>query len=329
MRGLCGSAAGQINISRPIMKILQQLKGLHGYAADCMERIFHRHPERQFLCGRLLSAAAAPGMAANGMKMKFGQARILLAAVVLGMLSGSLNSCRTAADPEDFTKDEIELIRMYSSAGLSQKSHDITTDGEAGTADGEVPSGTMRVLTIEDSCDNAVLRDTSRNLSVKALLSDEYDMLAKLMVATVTHPTQDGVGIAGPQVGLNRRVVAVQRFDKGTSGPDGNETYPFEVYPNIRIVWASDSLAAGPEGCLSVPDRRGEVLRSQEIVIEYTDMEALLFHQSQSKRQTGWKHSESTDTSLPTRRDTVKGFTAVIFQHETDHLDGVLYIDRL
>ena len=103
------------------MKILQQLKGLHGYAADCMERIFHRHPERQFLCGRLLSAAAAPGMAANGMKMKFGQARILLAAVVLGMLSGSLNSCRTAVDPEDFTKNEIELIRMYSPAGLSKR----------------------------------------------------------------------------------------------------------------------------------------------------------------------------------------------------------------
>ena len=87
------------------------------------------------------------------------------------------------------------------------------------------------------------------------------------MVKTVTHPSQDGVGIAGPQVGLNRRVVAVQRFDK--------QGEPFEVYPNIRIVWASDSLAPGPEGCLSVPDRRGEVLRSQEIVIEYADLHAL------------------------------------------------------
>jgi magnesium-transporting ATPase (P-type) len=73
-----------------------------------------------------------------------------------------------------------------------------------------------------------------------------------------------GVTIIGPQVGLNRRVVAVQRFDK--------EGEPFEVYPNVRIVWASDSLAAGPEGCLSVPDRRGEVLRSEEIVIEYADI---------------------------------------------------------
>ena len=162
----------------------------------------------------------------------------------------------------------------------------------------------MRVLTIEDPEDLAVLRASSSDLSYEMLTSPEYEKLAELMVATVTHPSQDGVGIAGPQVGLNRRVVAVQRFDK----PDE----PFEVYPNISIVWASDSLAAGPEGCLSVPDRRGEVLRSQEIVIEYTSVPAC-----------------SAEACLPTVRDTVRGFTAVIFQHEIDHLDGILYIDRL
>lgn len=166
----------------------------------------------------------------------------------------------------------------------------------------------MRVLTIEDEADLAVLRASSTDMSYDILVSNEYDRLAGLMVATVTHPSQDGVGIAGPQVGLNRRVVAVQRFDK--------EEEPFEVYPNIRIVWQSDSLALGSEGCLSVPDRRGEVLRSQEIVIEYADMEAI-------------KHMAHKDDAIPMVRDTVRGFTAVIFQHETDHLDGVLYIDRL
>ena len=93
--------------------------------------------------------------------------------------------------------------------------------------------------------------------------------------------------------------MAVQRFDKPGE--------PFEVYPNIRLVWASDSLAYGPEGCLSVPDRREDVLRAQEIVIEYALMQ-----------RPQWSV-----------RDTVRGFTAVIFQHEIDHLDGVLYIDRL
>ncbi len=198
--------------------------------------------------------------------------RFVFAALAALCLAG----CRTS-DPGDFTSQETALIQR-SISGL-----------EAG-----VPEGTMRVLTIADSADLAVLRAPSVNLSEDALKSEEYAGLCSLMVATVTHPTQDGVGIAGPQVGLNRRVVAVQRFDK--------EGEPFEVYPNISIVWASDSLTFGPEGCLSVPDRREDVARSTEIVIEY---------------------------GIPAVRDTVSGFTAVIFQHEIDHLDGVLYIDRL
>ena len=163
----------------------------------------------------------------------------------------------------------------------------------------------MRVLTIEDSLDNVVLRAASHDFSLEELMSDEFKKLERMMIATVTHPSQDGVGIAGPQVGLNRRIVAVQRFDKAGE--------PFEVYANVRIVWLSDSLAYGPEGCLSVPDRRGNVLRSQQIVIEYADLASL---------------SHSCD-DIPMARDTVSGFTAVIFQHEIDHLEGVLYIDRL
>ena len=163
----------------------------------------------------------------------------------------------------------------------------------------------MRVLTIQDSIDLAVLRAVSCDFSAKELMSEQFTKLGRRMVATVTHPSQDGVGIAGPQVGLNRRIVAVQRFDKTGE--------PFEVYANVKIVWMSDSLACGPEGCLSVPDRRGNVLRSQQIVIEYADLASL---------------SHSCD-DIPMARDTVSGFTAVIFQHEIDHLEGVLYIDRL
>ena len=199
---------------------------------------------------------------------------ILASAAVLMLL---LAGCRQTADPGDFRADEIEII---ASAG------DI-----------------MRVLTIAEPCDSLVLRDTSLTFSANALLSEDYARLCSLMIATVTHPSQDGVGIAGPQVGLNRRVVAVQRFDKAGE--------PFEVYPNIRIIWASDSLSYGPEGCLSVPDRREDVARSQEIIIEYAGIPA------------------SKDSEIPMVRDTVQGFTAVIFQHETDHLDGILYIDRL
>ena len=174
----------------------------------------------------------------------------------------------------------------------------------------------MRVLTIEDPSDLAILRGVSSNFSSEALLSDEFARLAKLMVATVTHPSQDGVGIAGPQVGLNRRVVAVQRFDK--------EGEPFEVYPNINIVWKSDSLEFGPEGCLSVPDRREDVARSTEIVIEYTVVPG-----PYSPSILDIESGIAPEGCLAPVRDTISGFTAVIFQHEVDHLDGILYIDRV
>ena len=199
-----------------------------------------------------------------------GKRLLITAFCALGLLS-----CTGQRSEGDFTFDELALLHTSDSI--------------------------MRVLTIADSLDLQVLRSQSTDLSEAALLSEDYARLARLMVATVTHPSQDGVGIAGPQVGLNRRVVAVQRFDK--------QGEPFEVYPNISIVWASDSLASGPEGCLSVPDRRGEVLRSQEVVIEYA--------------------STDHENGLNMVKDTVKGFTAVIFQHEIDHLDGILYIDRL
>ena len=160
----------------------------------------------------------------------------------------------------------------------------------------------MRVLTTESPEDMKVLRAKSIDIPAEDLRLEAYRTLTDLMLTTVTHPSQDGVGIAAPQVGLNRRVVAVQRFDK--------EGAPFEVYPNIRIVWASDSLNAGLEGCLSVPNRRGEVMRSQEIIIEYADVTRL----------------EESNYMV---RDTVQNFTAVIFQHEIDHLEGILYIDKL
>ena len=90
------------------------------------------------------------------------------------------------------------------------------------------PESTMRVLTLDSREDSLVLRQTCTDLPAEAIQSSIYGTLAAKMIATVTDPSQDGVGIAGPQVGILRRVVAVQRFDK--------EGEPFEVYPNIRIT---------------------------------------------------------------------------------------------
>ena len=158
--------------------------------------------------------------------------------------------------------------------------------------------GVMRVLTISNPKDSVALRKTSTRLSHRALTSPVFTRLAQGMLTTVTSPEQDGVGIAAPQVGIFRRVVAVQRLDK--------DDEPFEVYPNIRITAHRGPLQVGQEGCLSVPNEWGYVARYRDIDIEYT--------------------------SLKTFKDTterIQGFTAVIFQHECDHLDGVLYIDKL
>ena len=81
----------------------------------------------------------------------------------------------------------------------------------------------MRVLTIYDSEDSLLLRDISVDFTDKDLRSEEFKALAAKMLYTVQDPSQDGVGIAGPQVGLNRRVVAVQRYDlpgDREGGPD-------------------------------------------------------------------------------------------------------------
>lgn len=155
---------------------------------------------------------------------------------------------------------------------------------------------TMRILTIESEADLEVLRSSSVDFSTADLATAEYSKLAGKMVKTLEN-TDGGVGIAAPQVGINRRVVAVQRVDK--------EGEPIEVYANIVIEQMRGALEPGPEGCLSVPDRRGDVLRYQDISIRYTDVSGKMV------------------------REDVSGFAAVIFQHETDHLDGVLYIDRI
>lgn len=166
---------------------------------------------------------------------------------------------------------------------------------EMATISAEAP---LRVLTIYDKSDSVVLRTPSALIEPELIKTEVFDDLKSKLLATVTDPSQDGVGIAGPQVGILRRVVAVQRFDK--------EGEPFEVYPNIFVTATRGETAPGPEGCLSIPGWRGDVLRYRDIDIEYNSPKTL------------------KDTT-----ERVQGFSAVIFQHECDHLDGVLYIDKV
>ncbi len=235
-------------------------------------------------------------------------ARLLAAAITVAMPGIWLTSCSGTDNCGDFTATEIATIMSASQEG-----------GLSGEDAGKCA---MRVLTINDSLDLAVLRSSSFSLSPEALGSKHFRMLSERMLSTVTHPAQDGVGIAAPQVGVNRKVIAVQRFDKPGE--------PFEVYANIRILSKSDSTVIGREGCLSVPGMYAYTERSQEIVIEYADIDALSSAAEHNckglVRNIGKLFGQRA--AVPMVTDTVRGFTAVIFQHEADHLDGILYTDR-
>lgn len=189
-------------------------------------------------------------------------------------------------------------LALALAAACTSRQEDKWTEVELNLINAE--QATMRVLTIETTEDLGILRDSCKMFSNKMLLSSEYQKLSEKMIATVTSPEQDGVGIAGPQVGISRRVVSVQRFDK--------EGAPFEVYPNIRITATRGQKEEGPEGCLSVPNLRGTVMRWRDIDIQY---------------------SVASDGQVRDTTENITGFTAVIFQHECDHLDGILYTDHL
>lgn len=145
--------------------------------------------------------------------------------------------------------------------------------------------------------DSTVLRTPSVDLGEKELSSAQLQTLLDKMLYTVQHPSQDGVGIAAPQVGINRRIICVQRLDKPGE--------PFECYLNIRVDSLAGECVRGPEGCLSVPPMRGMVTRRSTACISYL-----------------------VPGSRERKAERVEGYTAIIFQHECDHLDGILYTDR-
>ena len=155
----------------------------------------------------------------------------------------------------------------------------------------------MPLVTIKSETDSLFLRKLSAPLNIADVKSEYFISLANSMLLTVTNPENEGVGIAAPQVGISKQLIAVQRIDK--------EGEPFEFYVNPKIVSFSGDKKTGGEGCLSVPGMKGLVDRYQEIVIEYNDIEDFII-----------------------KSDTIEGFTAVIFQHEIDHLNGILYIDK-
>lgn len=157
--------------------------------------------------------------------------------------------------------------------------------------------GIMPLRLTTNPQDSLFLRGVAKPVNKRLARSAEFSVLKERMLATVTDPTNEGVGIAAPQVGLAYRLIAVQRFDKSSE--------PFDFYIKPIIVSYSEEKRVGREGCLSIPGCAGQVERSAQITIRYNSWE-----------------------DFSEKEETVTGFTAVIFQHEIDHLDGILFPDR-
>jgi peptide deformylase len=147
-----------------------------------------------------------------------------------------------------------------------------------------------------------VLRQVARRLEPEELRSTGLRTLVEDMIDTLHD--YGGIGLAAPQIGESIRLAIIE-IDGGASRYGEIPAMPLTVFVNpvIRVV---DPASAGFwEGCLSIPGLRGYVERPQHVVVDYTTL-------------------DGGEQTLELR-----GFLATVFQHEFDHLDGILYVDRI
>ncbi len=146
-----------------------------------------------------------------------------------------------------------------------------------------------------------VLRERAREVTIDELASAETQAFIDDLIATMRHA--NGAGIAANQVGVPVRIATIEVGD--------NPRYPYKpripltVVVNPSIEPIDDELVEINEGCLSVPNLRGSVMRHVNVRVRYLDRD-------------GVAHDEVK-----------RGLTAGTFQHECDHLDGVLFLDRV
>jgi peptide deformylase len=146
-----------------------------------------------------------------------------------------------------------------------------------------------------------VLRERARELSREEIASPEIQGLIDDLIETKR--ATNGAGIAANQVGEPVRVAVVEV-------EEGNPRYPYKPPEPLTVIINPTLEALGHEtveineGCLSLPDLRGSLQRHLGIRVRYLDREG-------------------------TEREEVKrGLTAGTYQHEVDHLDGILFVDR-
>lgn len=132
------------------------------------------------------------------------------------------------------------------------------------------------------------------------VIADSSDELRKLGDDLLdTMYAAPGIGLAGPQVGVLQRIIALD-----CNKADEEEPRPL-VMLNPRVISASDETNIYEEGCLSIPEQYADVTRPSEVEVEWMALDGTLQH------------------------EVFDGLWATCVQHEIDHLDGKLFIDYL
>lgn len=165
----------------------------------------------------------------------------------------------------------------------------------------EAGSNSMSTILTVAQRGETILTLTAAKVTASELNSDWLNQLALAMQATMMQ--RNGVGIAAPQVYVSKRIIIVASR-ANPRYPDAPEMDAV-VMVNPEILEKSDTTILGEEGCLSVPDERGLVTRAETIKVRYLTLQG-----------------EVVETVYT-------GFPARIVQHEVDHLNGLLFIQRI
>lgn len=157
----------------------------------------------------------------------------------------------------------------------------------------------LKIITIKDKNEEKSLRQVSKEVPSEEIISQQFQKFLDNLLYTAQHSEEQGNvpagGIAAVQVGEHKRVFFILNYD----------TNLWELFINPKIEIEEFLKTTTKEGCLSVPDILGDVTRYLKIKVKYQNKEGI------------WE----------TKR--YEGLNAVSIQHELDHLEGVLFIDKM
>lgn len=205
-----------------------------------------------------------------------------------------------AVIPEEYRADAyIGAFELYNTAlKLIEKAQQGRDEEE-----GQIPCSTQNKRMIRNIIEigNPALREVAKEVPIKDIKLETTQQLVDDLIETMRHA--NGAGLAATQIAIPLRVcvIEVSKNPRYPYKPD----IPLTVLINPVITFLSEERLSVYEGCLSVPNVRGEVERCPEIRVQALDREGV-------------------EIDI-----TVQGITAGTFQHELDHLDGVVFIDKV